>query len=367
MKYFLHLILNLCFSLSFFGQNLVPNGDFEKLIGCPKSLSELNVYSWNNTVEESTADLFTSCTHKESLVHPNILHLQPYDGISYVGVKPAINGSGYREYISCRLKSKLKQGKTYRIKLAVAIPDECSYRVNHIDFLFSSVPLTGTFPEDPIIDVPSVSFSLKEMESLSTWKIFETTYVAEGDEAYLCIGNFLRMKKKDLVPIKQKNKNYHRLFENCAYTCLDAIEIVDVNAPPPTDNKVEKVETVKKVEEPVIRIIPEPIVLENLLFETASAALKEDDIPDLNAIVTYLQNRPELNALIEGHTDNVGKDDANLILSDNRAASVINYLVEKGIERNRLRPQGFGASQPIADNSTKEGRSKNRRVVVRFE
>ena len=48
-------------------------------------------------------------------------------------------------------------------------------------------------------------------------------------------------------------------------------------------------------------------------------------------------------------------------------ASVIKYLVEKGVDRKRLRPKGFGASQPIADNSTKEGRTKNRRVVVRFE
>ena len=364
MRQLLLLCLSICSSYFIFGQNLVPNGDFERLIGCPKSLSELNVYNWNNTVAESTADLFSNCTHSESLANPSILHLKPYEGSTYLGLKPAINGSGYREYISCKLKSKLKNGKTYRVKIAVAIPDECSFRVNHIDFLFSTMPLTGTFPEDPLIDVPSVSFSLKNIDTLSKWKVYETTYSAEGDESYLCIGNFLKMKKSDLVKIKKKDKYYHQLFENCAYVCIDAIEVIDVNEPPPIDTKIE---SVKATVEPVIKTILEPIVLDNLLFETASARLKEDEIPDLDNIVTYLKNRPELKAFIEGHTDNIGSDNSNLILSNDRAQSVLQYLANKGIDINRLSEKGFGAFQPIADNSTSEGRAKNRRVVIRFE
>lgn len=364
MRQVLYFYFSLCFLNFSFGQNLVPNGDFERLIACPKSLSELNVYNWNNTVAESTSDLFSNCTHSESLANPSILHLKPYEGSTYLGLKPAINGSGYREYISCKLKSNLKNGKTYRVKIAVAIPDECSYRVNHIDFLFSTMPLTGTFPEDPLIDVPSVSFSLKNIDTLSKWKVYETTYLAEGNEAYLCIGNFLKMKKSDLVKIKKKDKYYHRLFENCAYVCLDAIEIIDVNAPPPIDTKKESVNATEKQE---VKTVPESIVLDNLLFETASAKLKEDEIPDLDEIVTYLQKQLELKAIIEGHTDNIGSDNSNLTLSNNRAKSVIEYLVNKGIAINRLTSKGYGAYQPIANNSTTEGRAKNRRVVIRFE
>ena len=357
--YFLLYFLNFSF-----GQNLVPNGDFERLIGCPKSLSELTVYNWNNTVVESTADIFSNCSFSESLANPSILHLQPFEGSTYIGLKPAINGSEYREYISCKLKSRLKNGRTYRVRIAVSIPDECSYRVNHIDFVLSSMPLTGTFPEDPLIEIPSVTFSIKNIDTLSKWKVYESTYIAEGDEAYLCVGNFLKMKKSDLVKIKKKDKYYHRLFENCAYVCLDAIEIIDVNAPPPIDTKKESVKATEKQE---IKIVPEPIVLNNLLFETASANLKEDEIPDLDDIVTYLKNRDELKAIIEGHTDNIGSDNSNLELSNDRAKSVIEYLVNKGIAINRLTPKGYGASQPIANNSTLNGRTKNRRVVIRFE
>jgi outer membrane protein OmpA-like peptidoglycan-associated protein len=248
--------------------------------------------------------------------------------------------------------------------MAVAIPDECSYRVNHIDIVLSSMPLTAVFAEDPIIEIPSISFSLKNIDTLSKWHVYEATYVAEGDEAYLCVGNFLKMKKSDLVKIKKKDKYYHRLFENCAYVCMDALEIVDVNAPVLIDTKKESEKPANKQE---VKTIPAPIVLDNLLFETASAQLKEDEIPDLDAIVAYLKNQPELNALIEGHTDNIGSENSNQILSDNRAKSVVQYLVIKGIDVKRLRAIGYGATQPIADNSSTEGRAKNRRVVIRFE
>jgi OOP family OmpA-OmpF porin len=65
---------------------------------------------------------------------------------------------------------------------------------------------------------------------------------------------------------------------------------------------------------------------------------------------------------IEGHTDNVGSASFNQVLSEKRAMSVKNYLVERGIEPDRLYVDGFGASKPISDNSTQEGKALNRRV-----
>jgi len=68
---------------------------------------------------------------------------------------------------------------------------------------------------------------------------------------------------------------------------------------------------------------------------------------------------------VQGHTDNVGSDDYNLKLSDARAASVVAWLVSKGITADRLTAQGYGMRQPIADNGSDEGRAKNRRVELR--
>ena len=67
---------------------------------------------------------------------------------------------------------------------------------------------------------------------------------------------------------------------------------------------------------------------------------------------------------VEGHTDNVGNATLNRILSENRAKAVMNYLVTKGINTTRLTSKGWGQTKPIADNSTEEGKAKNRRVEL---
>jgi outer membrane protein OmpA-like peptidoglycan-associated protein len=69
---------------------------------------------------------------------------------------------------------------------------------------------------------------------------------------------------------------------------------------------------------------------------------------------------------IDGHTDNVGSDDYNQKLSDSRAASVMNYIVSKGVDASRITAAGHGESMPIADNKTAAGRQKNRRVEMKL-
>jgi outer membrane protein OmpA-like peptidoglycan-associated protein len=78
--------------------------------------------------------------------------------------------------------------------------------------------------------------------------------------------------------------------------------------------------------------------------------------------VKVLNDYPKLNINVDGHTDNTGKAESNMTLSQKRAESVKTYLVSKGINGDRLIPTGYGQTQPVADNATAEGRSKNRRV-----
>jgi outer membrane protein OmpA-like peptidoglycan-associated protein len=70
--------------------------------------------------------------------------------------------------------------------------------------------------------------------------------------------------------------------------------------------------------------------------------------------------------LIEGHTDNIGSESSNLLLSENRAKAVFSYLVKMGIAAERLSYKGFGESQPVADNNIPEGRARNRRVGLKL-
>lgn len=105
---------------------------------------------------------------------------------------------------------------------------------------------------------------------------------------------------------------------------------------------------------------------QRIFFVTASARLSAKSNAALNEIVKILNEDKDLKLSIEGHTDNVGKDEYNQTLSENRAASVRNYLVKKGIDESRLTATGFGETKPLADNKTAAGRAKNRRVVLRL-
>ena len=82
-------------------------------------------------------------------------------------------------------------------------------------------------------------------------------------------------------------------------------------------------------------------------------------------MVAVLERNPSLNIVIQGHTDNRGTAAHNQKLSENRAKSVLEYFVEKGITRERLSAVGFGFSSPAATNETPEGQAKNRRVELK--
>jgi outer membrane protein OmpA-like peptidoglycan-associated protein len=97
-------------------------------------------------------------------------------------------------------------------------------------------------------------------------------------------------------------------------------------------------------------------------FDTAKATLRPDSEQVLNELLSLLQKQPDWALVVAGHTDNTGSDAINSPLSRQRAEAVVAWLAAKGIDKSRLVPAGFGASKPIADNATEDGKAKNRRV-----
>ena len=103
--------------------------------------------------------------------------------------------------------------------------------------------------------------------------------------------------------------------------------------------------------------------INDIYFGFNSFDLTSESKVVLDELIGFLNENPTIFIQIQGHTDNIGNDAANLKLSGERAKSVYNYLIEKGIESKRLTFQGFGKSMPVATNATEEGRAKNRRTV----
>ncbi|MCB0664634.1 MAG: OmpA family protein [Saprospiraceae bacterium] len=105
-----------------------------------------------------------------------------------------------------------------------------------------------------------------------------------------------------------------------------------------------------------------PTVLHNVFFESGSAALLEKSDFELNKLYNLLLTNPDLKIEIRGHTDNVGSDTDNQILSEQRARAINDYLLAKGIEQRRMEYRGYGETFPVADNDSDAGRQKNRRT-----
>jgi OOP family OmpA-OmpF porin len=106
----------------------------------------------------------------------------------------------------------------------------------------------------------------------------------------------------------------------------------------------------------------------NVEFDTAKAIVKDKYYDEVKRVADFMKQHPDSTAAIEGYTDNVGKAAYNQKLSENRANSVRQYLIDKfGIDGSRLIAAGYGENKPIASNSTEEGRQKNRRVEAVLE
>jgi len=101
-----------------------------------------------------------------------------------------------------------------------------------------------------------------------------------------------------------------------------------------------------------------------ILFATNSSTLNSASQNALTSFATSLKNNPDTDVQIFGHTDNTGSDAINNPLSEKRAQAVYNFLSSKGVSGSRMSSQGFGSTQPVADNSSATGRSQNRRVEI---
>ncbi len=114
---------------------------------------------------------------------------------------------------------------------------------------------------------------------------------------------------------------------------------------------------------PPPRVVEKINIRETIQFKTGKAKIKKRSHAILDEVVKVMKTRTGIKKVrIEGHTDSVGDAEKNRTLSQARAESVLEYLVKKGIARDRLLAKGFGPDKPVADNTTDEGRSKNRRV-----
>lgn len=128
-----------------------------------------------------------------------------------------------------------------------------------------------------------------------------------------------------------------------------------------------------KSTEPFLKDVPlrpikigESIILKNIFYKTDSFALMKESKVELDKVIKFLRDYPDIKIEISGHTDNTGTAEYNQALSENRAKSVVDYLISSSVLKERIVYKGYGFSEPVASNDTDEGRAQNRRTELKI-
>jgi outer membrane protein OmpA-like peptidoglycan-associated protein/tetratricopeptide (TPR) repeat protein len=108
------------------------------------------------------------------------------------------------------------------------------------------------------------------------------------------------------------------------------------------------------------------IVLKNIFFDSGQSTIRLESTAELLKLADFLKKNPSVRIEISGHTDNIGDETLNQKLSEMRAKTVVNFLVQNGVSASRLVAKGYGSTQPVAVNTTEEGRQKNRRTEMKI-
>lgn len=353
-------------SFSAWAQNLVPNPSFEELIRCPHSFStdrkDFIVPGWVSATR-GTPDQFHACSWGEADVPYNWAgSSNAKTGKGYVGIyvwMSRTDDNNYREYIQCELAEPLRSGARYRVEFYYKLASYAVYAANRIGLHLSSEQLM--YDHDQLIDVVpilSVETDSAITSKTGSWEHAVMEFKATGGERFVTIGNFYTNTQTKSTRLPQRIGKSNMLI-NSAYYFIDDVSVEPLDSVPPvtlsrTEFSSEHIE------------LDRDYILKNIQFEFDSYMLLKSSFRELDMVVDILKTNPTFNVRLSGHTDFIGSDEYNLTLSRNRARSVADYFISKGIKPERIQSFGFGKTRPIVFEKTDEARMINRRVEIRF-
>lgn len=340
------------------GDNIVPNGGFEltyeswdRWFYTGKDFGHVMKYWYSPT--PTSPDVYHPVVHvpqdwaKKGFGKHSVYQGKGMAGLTLWGCK---NGKPHcREFVAVQLSEPLVPGQEYVFTCYVA-PLQKSLRINGIHMALSmTMPeeaLEVTPPLFPIVHAPKVLLCPNE-----EWVRIAGRFTAKEAFEYLVIGNFDDDANTRCESIQKGSYPY-------AYYYLDQVVLRKV----PPFRKVEIPEDDLSKLQPIVGTAFE---LKQILFDFDRHELHPRSYIELFKLVALMKKYPGMEISCMGHTDSIGVSNYNLKLSELRAQAVCTFLKNHGIATSRFRASGSGATQPVSDNETSEGRRKNRRVEVR--
>lgn len=344
-------------------QNLVSNGSFETKAYCPTNFNQLQLNTvaqwWQAT--DGTPDYFNACSDKAGVPKNVFGEQKAQDGEAYVGLVTYSNGGtrNYREYIQTKLQRALSPGEMVCIEIYVTAADYCNFVTDGIGVLLSKQKVESGL-QTVLNNTASMSNPrLNMLDDNENWQLLSDVYTAEGGEQYLTIGNF--QKDRDLKIIRRTQDNGAKGNSNWSYMYIDNVVVKSIGKKEECSCENEYLASIA-VDPPLELSEYSKIRLDAILFDFDQDILTDSSITQLEEVYTLLKKNRAMYMEISGHTDIVGPDAYNIELSKRRAQRVIDYLKSKGISEERLKLTYHGKSDPVAENTSEEGRHQNRRV-----
>lgn len=351
-------------------ENWVENGSFEDYLFLPRRVEALGVLSaveaWYQPTGGS-ADYYHVGAGRECGVPANKLGTQAaYDGQAYCGIY--CSKDYYREYLQSELVRPLEAGRTYRLSFYVSLSEYSNAAVATLGALFTADRVTDTakgilMRQSSAQLVPGVvqtvsSFYLpqvqnensRRLDSTQQWQRVAGEFVAEGGERFITLGNFQAASQSNVGEAEGLTgllAGAYYYIDSVTLHCLDCV--------------VEPVPLAETAAPSYA--VGDVVVLNDLYFDFDKSVILQQSYQTLKQLLDLLSRYPKMRIEIQGHTDSQGTPAYNRRLSERRAKAVVDYLVGKGVNPRRLQYKGFGDTQPIATNSTEEGRATNRRVA----
>lgn len=302
-----------------------------------------------------------------------------YEGSHCMSVQAGYARGGYkRTFIRSRLLCGLRKGNGYRVEIFVKSPhrilDSVGIYFSSTDLLYDKRAVHTITPSFYLADA-----GIKFTED-SSWQKVVFDYTAKGDEAFVAIANFSKRDIQGATGIPMEN-NFFVFIDNVSIKPVNPNEklcddwrtaMADIYDQDERHEFLARNIRNRKAYQPVpvvlqpntvIRI--DTLILQEILFATGKAALEKSTYPLLEAFCKRVTGRDVDSVVVEGHTDDRGSEELNNRLSSARVQTVLNYFAGRAfVKPGRIVARAWGEARPVADNSTVQGRQRNRRVEV---
>ena len=311
-------------------------------------------------VGRGTPDYFNECSTKAGVPMNLFGNLEAQSGKAYAGFVTYSNTQrNYREYLQTKLSRPLSKGDEVCIEFYISTAAKSLFVCDKAGVYISKKKVTTTKfnPIDVTPQVENISYNI--LDTFGTWIKISDTFIAEGGEQFVTIGNF--HTDKETTKLRRTSLQGALKANPWSYTYIDNVVIKKVNQR--SDCSCVNDIIAKTIHNPPLQLEEiDHLKIKSILFNFDQSTLTDSATNSLEETLRLLYTNKNIFIKIIGHTDNIGNDEYNDELSKNRSNSVIQYFLKKGIDKNRLKVEFYGSTQPTSTNNTAMGRSQNRRV-----